>query len=131
MGHLGRDAEVSFTPTGKAICKFSVAVSDPVAEKAAQSSGGKSDPAWYSVSLWGERGQKMAQYLLKGQAVLVIGRFKPRRYTNQDGEARMSLDIDASEVQFAGRNPNGAAPAQADRRDHSDDHPMDDDSVPF
>lgn len=91
-GHLGGDAETKFTSGGKAVTKFSVAVNTNPKDREAK-------PTWFACSMWGERGEKIAQYLTRGTGVFVIGRFTARTYES-NGTERLSLDVDVNEIQF-------------------------------
>jgi single-strand DNA-binding protein len=100
-GNLGRDAELRYTPSGNPVLHFSVACSS------VQGSGDsrQEHTDWYSVSLFGKRGEAIAQYLTKGSRVAVVGRLQHRSYTRQDGTVGCALDVTASEIDFAGGRP--------------------------
>ena len=96
VGRLGKDPEKRFTPEGKAVTSFSVAV-DSMDKKT----------AWFRVSAWDKLADTCEQYLSKGKLVLVEGSLSfdeksggPRIWTNQSGEARASFEISASTVKF-------------------------------
>lgn len=86
-GNIGKPAEVRRTQNGDAIASFSVAVSE-----------GRDKPTtWWDVSLFGKRGEKLAQYLTKGSRVTVTGRFSTREY-----EGKTYLQCAASEIALQG-----------------------------
>ena len=93
-GHLGRDAELKTTPSGQSVCSFNLAVTT-------KKSGGEST-AWYACTLWGKRGEGIAPHLTKGTALIVCGQLVPREYEGKQGDKRMSLDVNVSELTFAG-----------------------------
>jgi len=64
-GNLGRDAEQKFIPSGDSVVSFSVAVKSGYGDKATTT--------WAKCTMWGERGEAVAQYLTKGQLVGVSG----------------------------------------------------------
>ncbi len=91
-GRLGRDAEMSFTPTGKPKTKFSIAVWM-----------GRDKPAWWvNVTCWGDLAEKHAT-LNKGTEVVVVGRVDFSQYTNKDGQKRDWLECVAASVQLVGK----------------------------
>lgn len=96
IGNVGRDPELRYTPGGKAVAQFSVAVSHSKPD----GSGGWVDEGtdWFNVSVWGERGERLAESLKKGSKVLVDGRFKTREYDRKDGGHGTSLDLSADTV---------------------------------
>jgi single-strand DNA-binding protein len=81
-GRLGKDAETRHTSSGKAVTGFSVAVD--------QRHGGEKTTLWVDCSIWGERGQALAQYLTKGTTVCVSGEASARQH---DGKVYMSLNV--------------------------------------
>ena len=97
IGNLGRDPEMRYTPNGKAVTEFSVAVThrgrDP-------QSGEWADLGtdWFRVSIWGDRAERAAEEFRKGMRVLVEGRFRTREYEAKDGQKRISLDVSADNV---------------------------------
>jgi single-strand DNA-binding protein len=97
-GNLGRDAELRYTQSGNPVLRFTVAASS------VQGTGEmrQEHTDWFNVSLFGKRGEAIAQYLLKGTRVAVVGRLQHRNYTRQDGTSGCSLDVIASEIDFAG-----------------------------
>lgn len=88
-GKLGKDAELRKTQSGDSVLGFSVAVD--------QRDGRDKSTNWYRVSLWGKRGEALAQYLLKGVAVTVSGEFSLGDY-----EGKPQLNIRANEIALQG-----------------------------
>jgi single-strand DNA-binding protein len=81
IGNLGGDPEMRYTPNGDAVSNFSVAVN-----RRYRSRDGETQEAteWFRVSAWGRMAEVSNQYLTKGSAVYVEGRFSTRRWTGQD-----------------------------------------------
>ena len=97
IGNLGRDPEMRYTPNGKAVTEFSVAVThrgrDPQTGEWADLG-----TDWFRVSIWGDRAERAADEFRKGMRVLVEGRFRTREYEAKDGQKRISLDVSADNV---------------------------------
>ena len=104
VGNLGKDPEMRFTPSGQAVCSFSVATSR-------QYSGANGEQVketiWMRISTWGKTAEACNQYLKKGSKVLVEGRLTPdkatggpRIWTKSDGTSGASFEITASNVRF-------------------------------
>lgn len=107
IGNLGSDPEMRYTPTGQAVCSFSVAVNRRWTDAQGQS---HDETTWYRVSTWGKLAETCSQYLAKGRMVLVEGdRIKVNPYLNREGQAAASLEITAQTVKFLGGR-DGAAP---------------------
>jgi single-strand DNA-binding protein len=110
IGNLGRDPEMRYTPNGKPVTQFSVAVS----HSRPDGQGGWIDDGtdWYRVSVFGDRAERAAEQLRKGNKVFVEGRFKTREFEGKDGEKRTSLDVTADNVislERRGRDDDGGA----------------------
>ena len=123
IGYLGRDPEMRYTPSGAAVTSFSIATN----YKYTTSDGEpREETEWFRVSVFGRQAEGCNQYLSKGRKVYVEGRLKSRTYEGPDGQTRISLDINASDVRFIDSSgprsdefpqegePAGEAPLDAD-----------------
>jgi len=107
IGRLGRDPEMSYTPNGLAVTKFSVAVSryskSPTGER-------QEDTDWYNVTAFRQLAETCNTYLKKGSKVYVEGRVSQRKYTDRNNVERVSLDVTLSEMEnLTPRDPQGVA----------------------
>src|SRR5437763_16206043 len=68
IGRLGKDPEMNYTPSGKAVTKFSLAVDQ----------GKGQDTLWLTIVCWNDLAERMHEYLSKGQLVVVQGRLVQR-----------------------------------------------------
>jgi single-strand DNA-binding protein len=138
IGNLGRDPELRYTPNGRPVATFSVAVNQ--ATKNQQTGEWVEATDWFRVSVWGDRAERAAESLRKGSRVFVDGRFRTREYETNDGRKGMSLDVSADTVvgldkretegTFAAGAPAAGAPAApAGRGGSYDDTEIDD--LPF
>jgi len=82
VGRVGGDAALSYTSTGIALCKFSVAVSKVTGKGEAR----KEKTTWVRISLWRERAENLSQYIKKGNLVMVIGEIDVSAYTDKQGQ---------------------------------------------
>ena len=97
IGNLGRDPEMRYTPSGRPVTEFSVAVSHR--SRDAQTGEWQDDQTdWYRVTVWGDRAERTAEQFRKGNKVFVEGRFRTREYEARDGQKRVSLEITADNV---------------------------------
>jgi single-strand DNA-binding protein len=109
IGHLGRDAETKFTPSGAAATRFSVATSRRWKDQ--QTGDFKEETNWTNVVLW--RSENLANYLLKGKQVYVEGRLQTRSYDDKDGKKVYATEVVAEEVLLLGGRGEGEAPMGA------------------
>lgn len=103
LGHLGRDAETRFTPSGVSITRFSVATNRRWKDQ--QTGDWKEETDWHNVSLW--RSENMASYLTKGKQVYVEGRLQTRSYEDKDGQKKYSTEVVADNVILLGGRGEG------------------------
>ena len=99
-GQLGKDADVRYMNDGKAVASFSVA----------DSQFGDKPAIWWNCAIFGERGDKLAPYLKKGQAVTVIGAVSEREYVNKDGQKVKTFDVRVIEIALQGGKKEEQAP---------------------
>ncbi len=97
IGNLGRDPEMRYTPSGRPVTEFSVAVSHR-GKDATSGEWVDQGTDWYRVTIWGDRGERAAEQLRKGNRVFVEGRFRTREYETRDGQKRTALEVTADNV---------------------------------
>jgi len=110
IGNLGRDPEISYTPAGLAIAKFSIATSDTWKDKATGDKREKTE--WHRVVVFGKLAEICGEYLVKGKQVFIEGRLQTSSW-EKDGIKRYSTDIIASEMRMLGSKNDYNAPAGA------------------
>jgi len=103
---LGRDAEVRFTPSGKAVMGFSIPI---------ESGWGESKKvAWCECSLWGKKAEgKLIDHMKKGQEIIILGEIGMETYQAKDGTERTKMTLNVSDIDLiGGRNeqPSNTAP---------------------
>jgi len=96
IGNLGRDPEMRYTPNGRPVTEFSVAVNQST--KNQQTGEWVEATDWFRITVWGDRAERVAEQLRKGNRVFVEGRFRTREYETRDGQKRISLEITADNV---------------------------------
>ena len=96
IGRLGKDPESRFTPTGKKVTQFSVAVSNRWKSRDGEN---KESTEWVNVEAWDRLGEVCQEYLKKGSLVYVEGRLKTDKYEDK-GETRYFTKVVAQMAQF-------------------------------
>ncbi len=99
IGNLGKDPETRFTPSGKKVTSFSVAV-----DRRWRSSEGETKEAtdWFNIEAWGRLGEICQEYLHKGSLVFLEGRLRTDRY-EQGGETRSFIKVVLTQMQMLDR----------------------------
>lgn len=106
-GNLGRDPEIRYLETNnQMVCKFTIAARQPKVR-------GEDQPAlWFTVEVWGQPGQWIADNLHKGDSAMVAGELCLKQWTNREtGEAREALTIRYARVEKLSQREPGP-PAQ-------------------
>jgi single-strand DNA-binding protein len=95
-GNLVRDPELSYTPQGKAVCKFSIASNRffKVEEEY------KQEVSFFKVQAWTKLAEACGEYLKKGRGVRVVGRIKQNRWKDEEGNSKSNIEIIADHVEF-------------------------------
>ncbi len=95
IGYLGRDPEMRYTPNGKPVTAFPVAVTrswvKPEGERAEKTE-------WFNVVAWERLAEICSQYLGKNAPVYVEGRLETRSWESEDGQKHYRTEIVANEV---------------------------------
>jgi single-strand DNA-binding protein len=102
IGRLGKDPESKFTPTGKKVAHFSVAISNRWKGKEGEA---KESTEWVNVEAWGRLGEVCQEYLKKGSLVFLEGRLKTDKYEDK-GENKYFTKVVALSMQMLDRKPN-------------------------
>ena len=98
IGRLGKDPESRYTPTGKQVTTFSLAVSNRWKSKGET----KEYTEWINVEAWGRLGEICQEYLHKGSLVYIEGRLQTDRY-EQQGETRYFTRVIVGQMQMLDR----------------------------
>ena len=102
IGYLGKDPESKFTPTGKKVTQFSVAISNRWKSREGDA---KEYTEWVNIEAWGRLGEVCNEYLKKGSLVFVEGRLKTDKFEDK-GENRYFTKVVALTMQMLDRKPS-------------------------
>jgi single-strand DNA-binding protein len=111
MGNLGQDPELKQTQGGQTLLKFSLATSEKWKDK----SGNQQERTeWHNCVLWGERGEKLARFLSKGQRIFVEGKIQYEKFEDRDGNKRTSTNINVLSITFCEKKGSGGGSSSSD-----------------
>src|SRR5512133_911760 len=96
IGRLGKDPESKYTPTGKRVTHFSLAVTQHWKANGET----KEYTEWVNVEAWGRLGEVSQEYLKKGSLVYVEGRLKTEKYEDKDRDTKYFTKVVAVTLQF-------------------------------
>ncbi|MFZ5911474.1 MAG: single-stranded DNA-binding protein [Chloroflexota bacterium] len=129
IGHLGRDPEMRYTPSGRPVTTFTVAVS-----RSWNTVDGErhAETEWFNIVAWSNLAEICKQYLYKGQQVFIEGRLQTRRWEDKEGQKHTSVEIVANEMMMLGDRRENNAQAQETESGSDQAEPMaDEDEFPF
>lgn len=135
VGNLGKDPEVRFMQSGRAVANFSVATSETWT---GQDGNRQERTEWHNVVVWGKQAEICGQYLAKGRQVFVQGNIRTRSYEDKTGNTRYVTEVVAQRVQFLGGGGGARASQEPQQQDQgfgeapsSIQPPPIDDDIPF
>ena len=129
IGHLGKDPEMRFTPSGRPVTTFSVAVS-----RSWNTADGerRSETEWFNIVAWGNLAEICNQYLHKGQQVYIEGRLQTRNWEDKEGKKHTSVEVVANEMLMLGDRREASSSSQESEENEDQSEPMvDEDEFPF
>lgn len=108
IGHLGREPEMRYTPSGRPVTTFTVATS-----RSWNTVDGErhTETEWFNIVAWSNLAEICKQYLTKGQQVYIEGRLQTRRWEDKEGGKHSSVEVVASEMMMLGDRKDNNHPA--------------------
>lgn len=89
IGNLTRDPELRYTPTGSAVCTFSIATNRTYISDGER----KEEADFHRAVAWNKLAELCNQLLKKGHRVFISGRLQNRSWEGQDGQSRQTTEI--------------------------------------
>lgn len=106
IGNAGKDAEVRYTGTGKAVASFSVATTDSWKDKTTGQMQERTE--WHNIVAWDRLAEICGEYVKKGTRLYIEGRIQNRSYDDKDGNKRYISEIVANDMMLLdGRRQEG------------------------
>jgi single-strand DNA-binding protein len=96
VGNITDDPELRFTPSGRPVANFTVAVNKRWKDQEGQWQD-RLD-GFFRCSAWGEMGENAAESLQKGARVVVTGRLQQRSWDDPEGNKRSAVEVQVDEV---------------------------------
>ena len=135
VGNLGKEPELRYTPSGTAVCTFSLATSERFKNKQGEQ---QERTEWHNIVVWAGLAEICGKYLTKGKQIYIEGRIQNRSYDDRDGNKRYISEIVANEMQMLSRSGDqggggGRPPTPSEEPSASSQEPPfnPDDDIPF
>jgi single-strand DNA-binding protein len=124
IGRLTKDPELRYTPNGKAVAAFTLAV-----DRLFKNQAGEREADFINIVVWGAQAENTAKYLGKGKLAAIDGRLQIRSYDGQDGQRRWVTEVVADTVRFL--SPKGNSDNSFNPSDMGQEIDFSDDDIPF
>jgi single-strand DNA-binding protein len=116
IGHLGRDPDMRYLPSGDAVANLRVATAEVYKDR----NGDKQEQTeWHSIAFFGKTAEVCGQYLKKGSQIYVEGSLRTRKWQDKDGNDRYTTEVRGDRMQMLGGKPAGGRAEDADQGDKS------------
>lgn len=96
IARLTRDPELKYTPSGIAICSFSIASSNSYSHNGEK----KEQVSYFDCVVWNKLAEIAVEYLKKGNRIAIDGRLIQRRWKNQDDKLNSKVEVVVENFQF-------------------------------
>lgn len=124
IGRVGKDPEIRYTSSGKAVCGFSLATNEM----------GKEKTIWHNITAWEKTAENIEKYVKKGDLLYIQGRIE---YSESNG--KYYTQIVANTVKFLsskGENSGSKEPPKPPTGQNRQSAPkqgddLGDDDIPF
>lgn len=103
MGRLTRDPELRRTQSGTAVCTFTVAVDRDFQSRESQ----EKQTDFIDCVAWRSTAEFVCKYFTKGRMIVVDGSLQSRKWTDKNGQNRVSWEIQASNLYFGDSKRDG------------------------
>jgi len=139
IGNLTRDPELKYTPAGKAVAEFTIAVTEKWKTESGEQ---KERTAFVGCVSWGSRGDAFAKYHRKGDKACITGKLTQDTWDDKEtGKKREKTRVEVTDWEFVNGKPSGSSQPRQQATSDADgplpkaknnDGPLPgDDDVPF
>lgn len=104
VGHLGKDPEMRYVPSGKPVTEFTVASNDQYTNAEGET---VKTTTWFKCTAWGKKAELVNQYFHKGDPIMIEGKLnpdpktgRPNIWSRQDGSPAADYEVTVLEFYF-------------------------------
>ena len=121
IGSVGREPEMRYMPSGRAVTSFSVATTRSWTNAEGQR---REETEWFNVIAWGNLAEICKQHLHKGQQVYVEGRLQTRQWEDSEGKKCFRTEVVAEEMIVMGNRRAAVETAEFTAGDGGEEFPF-------
>ena len=131
VGNIVADPELTTTPTGTSVTRFTIAVNRRFTR-----AGEQPQTDFFNIVAWRQTAEFVARFFTKGRPILVSGQLQNRNWTDNNGVKHYATEVIADEAYFVdakGENVGafGDAPAFQTQQAPKFEEVSGDDELPF
>lgn len=116
VGHVGRDPEITYLPSGKAVVNLSMATTEK------RQDGEHTE--WHRLVFFSKLAEITNEYVRKGSLIYVCGRIQTREWTDANGGKRSNTEVVVNEMQMLDKKSEEPHQADSVRQDFDEDIPF-------
>lgn len=124
-GRLVRDPEMRRTQSGVAVTTITVAVDR------AYSGDGEKQADFFDCVFWRQGAEFVSKYFTKGKEIIVTGEMQSRKWTDKDGNNRISWEIQNCHAEFCGSAKASDSTQNTTVQPSVNFSPLEDDGTPL
>lgn len=117
IGNLTRDPELRYTPSGSAVCSFSIATNRNWTTDTGEK---KEEVEFHRIVAWRKLAELCSQFLVKGRKVYVEGRLATRSWTGQDGAQKSTTEVVIDDMILLDSKGQPTGSARSTAKDNED-----------
>ena len=121
IGHLGRDPEMRYTPSGRPVTTFSISTSRTWNSADGQK---RTETEWFNVVAWSNLAEICKQYLTKDRLVYIEGRLQTRHWDDPEGNKHSAIEIVANEMIMLDERRESSQTAESFEESSEDEFPF-------
>ncbi len=107
IGRIGKDIELRYLPSGKAVASFSIAV-----DQSYKKDGQKVEKtSWFDIAVF-NGAEAINQYFHKGSRIGIVGELEQQTWKDQSGGNRSKVIIKLRSFDFIDSKSNNTQPTQ-------------------
>ena len=130
LGNLGQEPQVRQTQGGSPVAKLRLATNESWRDRV--SGELKTSTEWHNIVAFGKTAEMVDRFLAKGSLIYVEGRLQTRKWQDQSGADRYTIEILAQTIQLLDRASGEEQPHSPEtRQDEASDGPYDFSKCPF
>jgi single-strand DNA-binding protein len=101
LGNVGKDPEVRFMTSGKAVANVTIATSESWKDKGTGEKQEKTE--WHNLVFYDKIAEIVGKFVTKGSQIYVEGRIQTRKWQDKNGQDKYTTEIIVSDMKMVGK----------------------------